>query len=132
MDVKNPAFFHLINILFKNHLSIPMTTSGIKNYKSKNMSYLDYLDTCSRDIHTNDLAGESLVISDNLCFDMFPINKSIFTENFHANESTINIDLTVKNGSISPDFDIKDDIIRMSNEVKIEQCVYHYIRVYLQ
>lgn len=44
--------------------------------------------TSRPDIPTNDLADDSLSVNDDLCFDTFPTNKSIFTNCFNVKEPT--------------------------------------------
>lgn len=51
---------------------------------------MNNLNIFKREIATNGLVNVSLAISVDLCFGMFPSNKSIFTETFYVNESTIN------------------------------------------
>lgn len=47
---------------------------------------------------------------------MFHINKSIFTDVLHINESTINNDRPAKEDTFSTEFDINDYLITIANE----------------
>lgn len=54
-----------------------MPFRGIKIHKIQKAELIE-LNTCRRDIHTNDSAHESLAISDNFFIDMVHAEKSIF------------------------------------------------------
>lgn len=54
----------------------------------------------------------SLAIIDDFCFGMFFAKKSMFTDNFPVNKTIISDDIH-KEDNISPDFDVKDDLITM-------------------
>lgn len=47
---------------------------------------------------------------------MFPTNKSIFTGDFHVNESNINDDPTAKEENISTDLNVIDGLRTMAND----------------
>lgn len=48
---------------------------------------LNELNASRRNIYTSDFADECLAIND-LCFDIFPAIKSVFTNDFYVNGST--------------------------------------------
>lgn len=51
-----------------------------------------------------------------MCIDIYYADKSIFTNDFHVNESAINDELLTKKENISPDIDVNDNIIIMAND----------------
>lgn len=47
--------------------------------------------------------------NEDLCTDMIPCNKWIFTDGLHVNGSIINDYISAKADNIFPDFDVQDD-----------------------
>lgn len=50
------------------------------------------------------------------CTDLFPSNKSIFSENFHISESSINDNLPAKVDNTFNYFEIRHELLRMINK----------------
>lgn len=62
------------------------------------------------------MADENFTVCNDVCVDLSPANKSIFTDYFRAKGSSINDDLPAKADRMFNYFEIKDDLTKMVNE----------------